>query len=146
MLRVVFFSIENLNNKICNNRRIVHLIASVHIVVIRLGSCIKMKLFRFVRNLLRTIGLIAPTNQTEQQRCSFTFKTTFILICMIELTISSILYFLFEAKTLDERSESFYTSLSDISCLIDFIVYILEVPKMVESIENMEKFIKNRKF
>lgn len=105
-----------------------------------------MKLFRFIRNLLKTIGLTVPSDQTNQQRCSFNFKNIFILICIIELTISSILYFLFEVRTLDERSESFYTCLSEISCLVDFMANMWKVPKMIKAIERIEKFIKNREW
>lgn len=65
---------------------------------------------------------------------------------MIELTISSILYFLFEAIALNEQAESFYTCLSEIACISDFLVNIWNVPKMVKLIEKFERFIEKRKF
>lgn len=106
-----------------------------------------MKLFQFIRNLHKTIGLTAPSfDQSNQQRCSFNFRNISILICMIELTISSILYFLFEATALNEQAESFYTCLSEIACISDFLVNIWNVPKMVKLIEKFERFIEKRKF
>lgn len=105
-----------------------------------------MKLFRFVRNFLTKIGLIQPIDRSHKQHCPFNFKLIFILICIIQLAISTMAFFLYEATTLGERAESLYTFISELVCIINYLVIILIWPKMVKSIEKFEQFIEKSEF
>lgn len=108
------------------------------------NSCSTMKLFRFVRKFLKTIGLTDPIKvpwNKNQQRCSLNFRNLFILICLLHLCISTLAFFLFEAVTIGEQADSFYTILTELMCLLNLLVSIWKVPQMIDTIERFEHFI-----
>lgn len=110
------------------------------------SSSLTMKIFLLIRSFYKKIGLTNSTFQSDQQHCAFNYKNVSILFCMIHLCISSLGFFLFEANTIDEHAESFFSFLSILLSIEDFTVIIWKVPDMVKSIEKYEQYMEKSEF
>lgn len=98
-----------------------------------------IKLFQSLRQFCETLD-ISYSPQFNQHR-SFNWKILCILIFIIIHTVTSIAFFLFEAKSIQEYGDSFYAILSEFLCLASSPTIISKMPDIFMLIENFEKFI-----
>lgn len=102
----------------------------------------KMKLFQNDQEFYKILDIFP---NKSNQRCTFTVKNLFIIIGLILLLSSSIAFFLFKAKSAEERAYSFFVSMSVLTCLFQLLVVFWKFPNMLKFIAKFEKFIEKRK-
>lgn len=98
-----------------------------------------IKLFQNVQNFYHTMGI------KSNQYFSLNAKKLFFLLFITLGGISVTAYFIFEAKTIEEYGNSFYSAISNLYTLVDFIVTVWRMPDILKLIEKCEKFIENSK-
>lgn len=98
-----------------------------------------IKLFQFSQNFYTRIG-IYPNSK------SFNWKNLLVLFVLAQFFISSFAYFLFKAKTIGERADSFYFSLTALTCVIFFLINISKIDEIRNLIDNFEAFIQKSKY
>lgn len=101
-----------------------------------------MKLFQSLQTFYRMMGIYP--SQTDKMP-SFNFRNLFIPLNLLVLFILQIGFFLFKAKSIVERAETFYSSLTIIGCMMIFLLQFWEMTNILELIEKFEKFIEKSK-
>lgn len=104
-----------------------------------------MKLFQWVRRGYRAIGMY-PTESNGGRRCPFNLTNTFVLISMVQLSISSAAFFLFKAEAIGDRADSFYMFISHLLGVWHAVIIIWTLPQMFQLFGKFERFIEARKF
>lgn len=99
-----------------------------------------IQFFLYVQKIYRIVGIYPPSKCHGQRR--FTAKTTFILACIILGFISTFVYFLFEANSIDEYGRSFYISFAKLEGLLYFVVNLSKIESISNLIKKLEDFIK----
>lgn len=99
---------------------------------------IKVKLFQSAQEYFHQMGIypIQPN-----RKFAFNLTSFCILIAMIMLFIPSTAFFLLKAQTMDEYSDTFYTSSSMLAFIFCFLVNIWKMPKFAKLIEKCENYI-----
>lgn len=103
-----------------------------------------MKLFRWVRKGYCTIGMY-PTKSNDDQRCSFNLKNLFVLISVVQLFLSSVVFFLFKAEATNDRADSFYMSISHLLGIWHVFIIIWILPQIYDIFGKFERLIDARK-
>lgn len=98
----------------------------------------RMKLFQCVEQLHQALG-IQPT--PSSLNTSFNLKNVFALFCIVHLFATSTVFLLFEAETVANMSDSFYVSISALSCICNLLISIWRVQQIIRLIEKFEQFI-----
>lgn len=102
---------------------------------------VTMKLFQVFRKCMDTIGLRDPITKQEN---AFPFKRFIFPIYLWLSVASSSMFFVFEAETFDEYSESFYTIATAI-CLGSFNTeFVRNSSSIFELITKFEENIQKR--
>lgn len=99
-----------------------------------------LKLFRFVQNAYRTIG-IHPKHQPNR----FFSRKFFFSLTMVLITSSYLGYFLLDSTNIGEYGQNFYRSISILNTIIDFFVTVWQMPAILQLIEMCETFIEKSK-
>lgn len=103
----------------------------------------RIKLFHSVQKFNQTLG-IHPSR--PDQRYSFNFSSAIVLLLIVLTFISSVAYFLYKAKTIEEHVQTFYISLTALCITIDFLTMCWKMTNILQLIEKYEEFIKKSKF
>lgn len=103
-----------------------------------------IKLFQFIQNYLSAIGVHKPEPK-QIDRPFFNSKNWIFISCVTPMLISSLAFFVYQAKTAFDFGLSFYYS----SCLICggifYIIYVWKIENVSEFIENCETFVEQSK-
>lgn len=102
-----------------------------------------MKIFQYVQKLYGVLGIHQPNankNNTWNRRKVLTY------FMLVQLTGTSIIFFLFEAKTFKEYADSFYISATASLKVCTYTVSLWKMPKVFKLIDNFQNFIQKRKF
>lgn len=102
-----------------------------------------MKLFQCVEKFYGVIG-IQPI--ASDHNVPLNLKNLFVLFCTVHLFVSSTAFFLFEAETVAVMSDSFYTSISTMSFILNSFIFIWNFPQIRKLIEKFEQFIEQSEF
>lgn len=98
-----------------------------------------VELFKFLQKSYQTIGFYP--SQTGQIGCSFNLKNLFILLSILQLFLSSLAFFLFEAHSLFDYGTSFYTSITNLFSLIILAIILWKMTDILMLIEKFEEYI-----
>lgn len=104
-----------------------------------------MLLFRWVRKGYQSIGMY-PRKPNDGRRCPFNLTNAFVLISVVQLFISSSVFFLFKAEAIGDRADSFYMSISILLGVWHAVIIIWTLPQIVKLFGKFERFIDARKF
>lgn len=102
-----------------------------------------IQLFQSVRTFYQKIGI--KHSSKSQQYSSYNCKNLFAFFAITQIFTTSTAFFLFEAKTLQEYSTSFYGSITELDCLIYFATNFFKLRNILDLIENYDKFIAKSK-
>lgn len=106
---------------------------------LQLAMVVKIKLFQSVRKSYQAIGLnLMQSNSTPTK---FNQRILFIAFSILQLFMSSTAFFIFKAKTVQERATSFYASTSELLISIVFFTLITKMSDISRLIVLSEKFI-----
>lgn len=97
-----------------------------------------MTIFQSVRTFYSTIG-ICPTQSSEN--VSIDLKRAFFLFSSIPLTISLAGYFLFQASTTIEHTQTFYVFLFHVACILNYVISYLKLAKIFKFMDNVGETI-----
>lgn len=87
-----------------------------------------------------------PRMPNDGRRCAFNLKNVFVSISVLQLFMSSIVFFLFEAEAIGDRADSFYMSISHFLSVWHAVTNIWMVPQIFQLFGKFEQFIDIRKF
>lgn len=102
-----------------------------------------MKIFQYVQKLYGVLGIHRSNsnkNNTWNRRKVLTY------FMLVQFTGTSIIFFLFQAKTFKEYADSFYISATASLKVCTYTVSLWKMPKVFKLIDNFENFIQKRKF
>lgn len=97
-----------------------------------------IKLFQSVHQFYHDMG-IYPSQPNQNRKPNA--KNVFVLLSAIQLCITSLAFFLFEANSITEYGISFYMSLSELTITVYFLIVAWKIPKNLKLIDEMEQFI-----
>lgn len=102
-----------------------------------------MKLYRVNRKCLALIG-IRPRRSDETSNINFHNVVVFIIfgLCSISTTV----FFLYEAKTFQEHAESFFACATVTALYGGFVLNLINAMDVFRCIELLEKLIEKRNF
>ena len=102
----------------------------------------ELKLFQVVQSTFRSMGICrSESNQSNLLNA----KTAFFLLSFVQLLCSSMPYLLYEAKSVGERADSFYVSLTNSVCLIYILLSMKKISNILKLIEQFQEFIQKSK-
>lgn len=104
---------------------------------------VPIKLFQNAQKYFRSID-ISPSQQLQKKRF-FHWKYVLVFIYFTLFSVATLVFFLFEAKSMAEYSTCFYTFTSLLLSTCCYLTIILHTDDMFRMIEKCEKFIENRK-
>lgn len=101
-------------------------------------------LFVTVRKFHHTLGILRPlkTNHQTSHWSMFNAKTLFFSFCHMRMSISSIAFCIFQAKSSFEYGFTIYVFLSELACMFYFSLQIWKIDDILTLITNFEDFIK----
>lgn len=102
-----------------------------------------IKLFRFIQIFYQFYG-IYPLQLSQNHR-SFNVKKCVFLICGVQCIVSSLLFLLFEVKSMFEYGMTFYTLLWTIFSMGLYLIPAWQMKETLEFIECCERFIEASK-
>lgn len=102
-----------------------------------------IKLFKFLENANQAIGIYPPKSRGIRL---FNSKNVFIIFFMAQLGTFIGIFFLIEAKQLDEYCISFFSTLSAIAGVFYFVTNIHQNENISGMIEKFEELIAKSKF
>lgn len=101
-----------------------------------------VKLFQLVQKIYKMMGICPPQ---PDQKHSFNSRILVVLFIVSQFLFSSVAFLLFQASSIQNRADSFYFSLSIANCGVYIIVSHWKIPKILNLIENFEKFVEQSK-
>lgn len=102
-----------------------------------------MELCHSVRKCFENLGIVPIQSN---QNSSFNSKNLFVLMCLLQMFLSSLAYLLFEAKSIGKLADSFYMILTSLACAIFFSICIWKIANILQLIREFEQFIGKSKF
>ena len=103
-----------------------------------------MKIFQAVRKFYQIAGI--QLSQNDRISCfKFNWKCLSYMVLLVQASISALAYFLFEAHSIVEHADAFYTFSTAISCLIIICLSLWKITKIFQFIEKLEIFIEKSK-
>lgn len=106
------------------------------LIVIMAGQ---VKLFQILQNVYFKLGIFYPSQSNQNH--SMNSRKLFFLISYIQMLLLSFEFLLFEAESVSELGISFYSTVTELGCLINFLMIAWKIPKIFDLIEKFEKFI-----
>lgn len=100
-----------------------------------------MKIFQLLRKPFGVLGIYPPKRFDENP---ITFKRLITLFILVQFSLTSIVFFLFEAATFIEYADAFYISATAMLKVYVFSAILRKLIKIFELIENFESIIQNR--
>lgn len=100
-----------------------------------------MKIFQLLKKPFGVLGIHPPKSFDENP---ITLRRLITLFILIQFSIASIVFFLFEATTFIEYADSFYISATAMLKVCVFSAILWKLIKIFELIENFEEIIQNR--
>lgn len=98
-----------------------------------------VKLFQKLQNIYFKLGIFCPS-QTD--RIFFiNARNLFFLISLTQMLMLSLEFLLFEAKSTIEFGISFYSTITELGCLFNFLMITWKMPKILDLIGKLENFI-----
>lgn len=103
----------------------------------------QIKLFQSFQKFHQMLGVrLCESNQSY----SFNYRSVVILLQIIFNLTSSTAYSLFKAKTIEERVQSVYVSITELSVMITFSTMCRKMTNILQLIQKFEEFIQKSKF
>lgn len=100
---------------------------------------VKIKVFQYVRKSYQAIGL--DPIQSNPTPLVLNERVFFIAISILQMFISSTAFLIFEAGTVQEFTSSFYTSITNLFLLVNFLALATKTGDTSKVIEAFEEFI-----
>lgn len=108
---------------------------------------IEMKFFQLVQTFYRTMGIYPSSSpQCQRDRPTFNFQNLFFLLSLTLMFISSTGYIMLEATSIIEISQTFYVSVSEFACLIQFAITFWKITQMAALIDTIDEFFEKSVF
>lgn len=104
-----------------------------------------IKLFQRLKKFYHTNGLIIDPSKSDQN-CSFNAKNLFFLLILTISFVSVTSYFIFEAESAIERSQTFYSALAELACVFNFIFQFWKIANVLKLIDQFDRFIEKSEF
>lgn len=102
-----------------------------------------MKLFRHIRKCFKIQGVYAVQSN---RKCLLNPRNLFILFFLLQMFLSSLAYFLYEAKSIGEYADTFFMIFTTVVCVIFFSIGILKMSRIHKLIGEFEEFINKSEF
>lgn len=113
-----------------------------HLILIAALSRNTMELFEFLREFYQKMGFIS--SRPAHRIYAFNWKTLLLLLAPTYFCISTFLFMLFQANSLQDHTKfmdlSYWTASSFQSVLI-FVITILKMPNIIKVIKKFEEII-----
>lgn len=103
------------------------------------------KVMKIFESIQKQFGLLGIQSTLCPQRYSFNVKNSIALLILGQCSIISIIFLIFETKSLKDYADSLYMSATAILLTFNFLVYILNTSNIFELIANFENTIEKRK-
>lgn len=97
-----------------------------------------MKLFHTLQEFYQELGLKPPHSNRNS---SATFKSLLIFLVLIQGFVATITFCVFKANTVQEYGDSFYIALTELTNSIYCYHFILNMRKIYQLIEKLERFV-----
>lgn len=101
-----------------------------------------MKIFHSIEKPLSYLGICRPL---QNQKNPFNWKVFSAGFTLWLISLSTTIFFFFEAKTFREYAYSSYSSVTSIAVAFNFTIFALKSPKMFELMDNFERTIEQSK-
>lgn len=101
----------------------------------------KIKLFQSLRKYFQILGTYSPELHTNRP---FNPRNVFVLICYIQLFVSSLAFSLFEARSVNEYGRNYYGYMTELLFVFIVASQICRMADISKFIENCEEFIARR--
>lgn len=101
----------------------------------------KIKLFQFVQNGYQIMG-IYPSQ--SNRNVLLNAKNVYFSLTMIEMIISSMAFFVFQAESIEEFGQSFFVSITILYALVGLLITIWKIPNILMLIEHFDEFVGKR--
>lgn len=102
-----------------------------------------MKLFHHIRKWFETLG-VYPVQW--QRKSLWNERNLFVIISLVQMFISSLAYFLYEAKSIGEYADSFFMVFTNVVCVVFFSISIFKMSSIHMLIGEFEQFIEKSEF
>lgn len=102
----------------------------------------RIQLFRALLEYHRTMGVYS---HQPNQKWSLNSMNWIFIIAFAQLLVTTLAYFLFQAKSADELGWAFYIFTTETTSLSYYLVQIGQISNTVELIGKFEKFIQESK-
>lgn len=106
----------------------------------------RIDLFHNVQIFFKTMGFNNNPSQSYHQKNFPSAKSWFLLIASVQLFLSSLAFFLFEARTTDEYGISFFMSITILSVTINILTVAWKIDKILKLIAKNEEFLEKSPF
>lgn len=116
-------------------------IFSILLIIIMAGQ---VKLFQMLQNIYFNLGIFYPSQSNQNH--SINSRKLFFLISYVQMLVLSFEFLLFEAKSIPELGISFYSTVTELGCLINFLMIKWKIPEIFDLIGKFEKFIEKSVF
>lgn len=103
-----------------------------------------MKLFLFYKEIIQTIGILSA--QLNRNHFSINLNDLTYPIFIAQFFVTSVGFFLFDAKSLLEYGMSFYDIVASILAMAFLLINVWQMRNIFKFIENCERFIEESKY
>lgn len=104
----------------------------------------RLKLLQLLQKVYQDMG-ICPS-QPNQIRHPINWRSIYFLFSFIQLFIFSFAFLIFAASSIVDAGTSFYVAVTELCCIVYYLINKLKMPRILKLIEHFEKFIEKRKF
>lgn len=104
----------------------------------------QIKLLKLTQKMYQDMGIYPP--QSNQNRRSINWRNIFMLVSFIQLLISSFAFLIDEADSIVDAGTSFYVAITELCCIVYYLINMWKIPKILKLIEHYENFIEKSKF
>lgn len=101
-----------------------------------------IKLFQRLDKVFESLGIYMSRPKLKDR---LSFRCYIFTISLIIISHSTVVYFLFNAKSVADRGDAFYIWISQYSNLFYIVTYARQAPEIRHFIENFEKYFQNSK-
>lgn len=103
----------------------------------------KVELFQYIRESYQAIGL-DPSDSNATPIASNP-RVVFIAFSIFQMCISTAAFSIYNAETIEERASSFYSSITNLYLLVNFLSLTTKMSDTSKVIEAFEKLIERSK-
>lgn len=132
---------ERNNNSITLTHSSIHIIVLLYSWILAVAMSSVVKLFNTLQRFYKTLGFDIYSTRSCHSKCLASAKIQFFLFSSAQLLISTMAFFLFQARIAIEYGISFYISITILVTIFNTTTIACNIAKFVALIRNYEEFI-----